>query len=121
VITHHCGAMVPYFAERIGSAYDFTEERLKEPVKQALRKTPLEYYRMFYGDTALNGNRSALMCGHDFFGTEHILFGTDMPMDNELGARSVRETIESIEQMDIPESDKRKIFEFNCRRLLKIE
>jgi predicted TIM-barrel fold metal-dependent hydrolase len=120
VITHHCGAMVPYFAERISSAYDFTEERLKEPVKQALRKAPIEYYRMFYADTALNGNRSALMCGHDFFGTEHILFGTDMPMDSELGARSVRQTIESIERMDIPDSDKKKIFEDNCKRLLKI-
>ena len=120
VITHHCGAMVPYFAERIGSAYDFTEEILKEPVKQALRKAPLEYYRMFYGDTALNGNRSALMCGYDFFGTEHILFGTDMPMDSELGARSVRVTMESIERMDIPDSDKKQIFEYNCRRLLKI-
>lgn len=118
IITHHCGAMAPYFAERISCAYDLTEERLKEPVKQGLTKAPIEYYRMFYNDTAVSGSRSALMCAYDFFGPEHILFGTDMPFDNELGSRVVRQTIASIEQMDIPDSDKKKIFEDNTRKLL---
>ena len=96
MITHHCGAMVPYFAERISCAYDLTEERLNQPVKQKLTKAPIEYYRMFYNDTAVSGSKSALMCAYDFFGAEHILFGTDMPFDNELGSRLVRQTIESI-------------------------
>jgi predicted TIM-barrel fold metal-dependent hydrolase len=117
IITHHCGAMVPYFADRINCACDMAE-MLKEPVKQALNKPPLDYYRMFYNDTAVSGNRSALMCAYDFFGPEHILFGTDMPMDNEYGARLVRQTIEAIERMEIPDSDKQLIFEENARRLL---
>ena len=117
IITHHCGAMVPYFAERIDCACDMAE-MLKEPVKQALNKPPLDYYRMFYNDTAVSGSRSALMCAYDFFGPEHILFGTDMPMDNEHGARLVRQTIEAIERMDIPDGDKKLIFEENARRLL---
>lgn len=117
IITHHCGAMVPYFADRINSACDMAE-MLKEPVKQALNKPPLDYYRMFYNDTAVGGSRSALMCAYDFFGPEHILFGTDMPMDNEYGARLVRQTIEAIERMDIPDGDKQLIFEENARRLL---
>jgi predicted TIM-barrel fold metal-dependent hydrolase len=118
IITHHCGAMVPYFAERISCSYDFTEERLKEPVKQNLTKAPVEYYRMFYNDTAVSGSRSALMCAYDFFGPDHILFGTDMPFDNELGSRLVRQTIESVERMDVPDSVKRKLFEENARKLL---
>jgi predicted TIM-barrel fold metal-dependent hydrolase len=93
-------------------------EMLKEPVKQALNKPPLDYYRMFYNDTAVSGSRSALTCAYDFFGPEHILFGTDMPMDNEYGARLVRQTIEAIERMDIPDEDKQLIFEENARRLL---
>lgn len=117
-ITHHCGAMVPYFAERIRCSYDLTEDRLKEPVKQGLTKPPIEYYRMFYNDTAVSGSRSALMCACDFFGPEHILFGTDMPFDNELGSRLVRQTIESIEQMNVPDSIKKKIFEDNAKKLL---
>jgi predicted TIM-barrel fold metal-dependent hydrolase len=118
IITHHCGAMVPYFAERISCAYDITEERLKEPVKQKLKKAPIEYYRMFYNDTAVSGSKSALMCAYDFFGPDHILFGTDMPFDNELGSRLVRQTIGSIEQMDLADSVKKKIFEDNARQLL---
>jgi predicted TIM-barrel fold metal-dependent hydrolase len=117
IITHHCGAMVPYFAERIDSACDMAET-MKEPVKQALARPPLDYYRMFYNDTAVSGSRSALMCAYDFFGPEHILFGTDMPMDSEYGARLVRRTIEAIEGMDIPDRDKQLIFEENARRLL---
>ena len=120
MITHHCGAMVPYFAQRISCAYDLTEKRLKEPVKQGLTKVPIEYYRKFYNDTAVSGNRSALMCAYDFFGPEHILFGTDMPFDDELGSRLVRQTIESIEQMDVPNSVKKKIFEDNAREHLRL-
>jgi predicted TIM-barrel fold metal-dependent hydrolase len=118
IVTHHCGAMVPFFAERISCAYDITEERLKEPVKQVLTKAPIDYYRMFYNDTAVSGSRSALMCAYDFFGPDHILFGTDMPFDNELGSRLVRQTIESVEKMDVPASIKKKIFEDNARNLL---
>ena len=47
-----------------------------------------------------------------------MLFGTDMPMDNEYGARLVRQTIEAVEGMDVPDHDKRLIFEGNARRLL---
>ena len=119
IITHHCGAMVPYFAERIDCACDMAE-MLKEPVKQTLTKPPLDYYRMFYNDTAVSGSRSALMCAYDFFGPEHILFGTDMPMDREYGARLVGKTIEAIEQMSVSDRDKRLIFEDNARRLLSL-
>jgi uncharacterized protein len=117
IITHHCGAMVPYFSERIDSACDMAE-MLKEPIKQALSGPPLGYYRMFYTDTAVSGSRPALMCGYGFFGVEHILFGTDMPMDNEYGERLVRRTIDAIERMDVPDGHKRLIFGGNARRIL---
>jgi hypothetical protein len=36
---------------------------------------------MFYADTALDGNSNySLECGLAFFGEDHILFGTDMPL-----------------------------------------
>ena len=120
IITHHCGAMVPYFEQRIKCAYDLTEMRLNEPIKQGLTKAPVEYYRMFYNDTAVSGSKSALMCAYDFFGPNHILFGTDMPFDNEFGFRLVRQTIESIEEMDVASSVKKKIFEGNAKDLLRL-
>lgn len=121
ILTHHCGGMVPYFADRIRSGYDLIERvRLPGGPKQGLTKTPIDYYRMFYNDTAIAGGKQALMCAHEFFGPDHILFGTDMPMDSQLGFRLVRDIIEAIEQMEIPEEDKKKIFEGNAKQLLRL-
>lgn len=60
------------------------------------------------------------MCGYDFFGAGHLLFGTDMPYDSQIGYRYVRETIRSIEEMDIPEFEKKKIFEDNARKIIRL-
>jgi predicted TIM-barrel fold metal-dependent hydrolase len=75
---------------------------------------------MFYGDTAVNGTIPALMCAHQFFGAGHLLFGTDMPHDAEMGDLSIRQTIDSVEQMAISDQEKKMIFEDNARKLLKL-
>jgi predicted TIM-barrel fold metal-dependent hydrolase len=49
-----------------------------------------------------------------------MLFATDMPYDNELGERFTRQTIEAVEKMDVPESEKKKIFEDNVIDLLRL-
>ena len=61
------------------------------------------------------------MCGYAFFGADHLLFGTDMPYDMQNGHLSVKETIESIERMEIPDCDKKKIFEDNARKLFRLD
>ncbi|MFC1824153.1 amidohydrolase family protein, partial [Thermodesulfobacteriota bacterium] len=101
IITHHCGGMIPYFAERISLSYSFKGElsldRLKE--KGIISKSPLEYLKMFYGDTALHGSTAALTCGHAFFGTDRMLFATDMPFDPEMGSMSARRTIRAVDEI----------------------
>ena len=119
-ITHHCGGMVPYFEQRIIGHYDVMEMQRGDNCKQKLTKAPIEYFKMFYNDTAVYGSTPALMCGYAFFGIDKLLFGTDMPYDSQLGDRYTRQTIDSIEQMDIPDSEKKKIFEDNARRLLRL-
>lgn len=96
-ITHHCGGMVPYNRLRVRQ---FTG---------SLKK--------FYTDTAINDVTSALMCGFDFYGADHIVFGTDMPWYNE---DAVGNTIRAIEVMSISAEDKQKIFEGNARRLMRL-
>jgi len=120
IITHHCGAMIPYFSERLVIGQDYAEENLKARWKEGLKRPPIEYFRMFYADTALNGSTAALTCGYSFFGAEHILFGTDFPYDNENGARFTREVIKSIESLDIPPEQKDMIFQGNAKRLLRL-
>ncbi len=121
-IAHHCGAMVPYFEQRIAAFYNYREMRGEGRFNynQGLTKSVLEYFKMFYADTALNGSTPGLMCGYAFFGAEHILFGTDMPYDSQNGHLIVKETINSIERMDIPDFEMRKIFEGNARKLLRL-
>jgi predicted TIM-barrel fold metal-dependent hydrolase len=120
IVTHHAGGMVPFFAKRIQLSHDFNRMRMGYTYPNPLTKAPIDYYRMFYCDTAIQGNAPALMCAHSFFGGDHMLFGTDMPYDNQLGERATRETIEAIEEMDISASDRKKIFEDNARDLLRL-
>ena len=120
-VTHHCGGMVPYFEERIKQFYDVGEMRRGEKYVQGLRKAPIDYYKMFYNDTAIYGNTPALMCAHAFFGADHLLFGVDMPLgDTELGNRNYRQTINAIEEMDIPEEDRKKIYEETAKKLYRL-
>lgn len=87
---------------------------------QGFKKHPIKYFRMFYYDTALKRNTSALMNSYDFFGEDHLLFGTDYPFDIQNGAISLRKTIKAIEGIKIPESSKKKIYEDNARILLHL-
>jgi len=118
-ITHHCGGMLPFFEQRLDGLY---AKRIKLTGQgYGLTKAPTEYCKMFYADTALYGGISALVCGYAFFGADNLLFGTDMPLgDSEGGTKNTKLTIDSIEQMNISDSDKKKIFEDNARRLLRL-
>ena len=124
IITHHLGAMIPYFEARIGPGLDAlgsrTPDHEKHLYEHHLKRRPLDYFRMFYGDTALVQGPAQLECGTAFFGIDHVLFGTDMPFDHEGGYFNVRESIKSIDGMSIAPSDRIKIYETNAQRLLKL-
>jgi predicted TIM-barrel fold metal-dependent hydrolase len=118
-ITHHCGGMIPFFAQRIRKFYFTVEMRLKS-WDTVLTRHPLDYFRMFYYDTAVSGHAPALMCGYAFCGASHMLFGTDAPYDHQFGELNTREAIESVDEMDIPFSEKKMIFADNVRELLRL-
>jgi aminocarboxymuconate-semialdehyde decarboxylase len=108
--------MVPYFEERIKNFFDVGEMRRGEIPR--LRNAPIDYFKMFYNDTALYGNAPALMCAHAFFGADHLLFGADMPLgDMEFGNRNYRQTINAIEAMNISDEDRKKIYEDTAKKL----
>ena len=125
IITHHMGGMVPFYAGKIELGFDqiFHGKTGDNPVarKAGLKKKPLEYYKMIYADTALNGSAPATRCGHEFFGTGHCLFATDAPFDAEQGRMLIRETIRAVNDLEIPFPEKQKIFSGNARSLLKLQ
>ncbi len=120
IIIHHCGAMVPYFSERITNHYHQSEMRNKTRFTEGLRERPIDYFRRFYTDTAIIGNPSALECAYAFYGPDKLLFGTDTPFDAQLGDYGTRRTIEAVDAMDIPAEDRKKIYEDNARKLLRL-
>jgi predicted TIM-barrel fold metal-dependent hydrolase len=119
IIIHHCGALVPFFSQRISEAYNASGTI--HGMEGRMRRPPIEYFKKFYTDTALSGSASGLMCGHSFFGADHLLFGTDMPYDSEFGDRTIRQTIQSVEQMTISDSEKKMIFGDNAKKVLGLE
>jgi predicted TIM-barrel fold metal-dependent hydrolase len=125
IITHHLGGMIPYFEGRVGPGWDQLGARTSDEdytlLLKKLKKRPLDYFRLFYGDTALFGAREATMLGLKFFGAERVLFGSDMPFDPEKGSAYIRWTIEIIDRLEISPSERQAIYEGNARRLLKLK
>jgi predicted TIM-barrel fold metal-dependent hydrolase len=109
VIAHHGAGMVPHFSARLGMGPGYRQ------VKDTLPRPPLEYFRMFFADTALFGASHAVRCVLGFFGPSHVLFGTDTPLGP---ANSIEVTIEDIEAagLDLAQGD--DVFYGNARRLL---
>jgi predicted TIM-barrel fold metal-dependent hydrolase len=124
IITHHMGGMIPYFAGRVGPGWDQLGARTSDEdltlVLKKLKKRPLDYFKMFYADTALFGTKPATECGLEFFGADHTLFASDSPFDPEKGSAYIRWTIDIIDSLDITPAERQMIYEGNARRLLKL-
>ncbi|MCX7173864.1 MAG: amidohydrolase family protein [Proteobacteria bacterium] len=125
IITHHMGAMIPYSAGRVGPGWDQLGTRTSDEdytlLLKKLKKRPLDYFKMFYADTALFGAAKATELGLDFFGVDNVLFASDAPFDPEKGAAFTRWTIEIIDALDITPAQRHAIYEGNARRLLKLK
>lgn len=123
LIVHHGGAMIPHFCGRLGATLEYLasigfDSELQEAVERLPR--PLDdYFRMFYADTVLFGAGHAVACVVEYFGVDHVLFGTDMPFDPEQGPGFIRDTIDNVEQLRLNPAAVEKIYEGNVRRLLE--
>jgi aminocarboxymuconate-semialdehyde decarboxylase len=121
IIAHHLGGVIPYLEGRIAHSFDQlgsrTTEEDYESLLKSLKKRPYDYFKDFYGDTAVEGARAATVCGISFFGADHTLFASDCPFDKEKGPGYIRSTKEAIEAVGLSDSDKEKIYHKNAERL----
>lgn len=111
VIAHHGGGMVPHFSARLGMGPGYRQ------VKDILPRPPLDYFHRFYGDTALFGAPHAVRCVLDFFGPEHVLFGTDTPLGPP---HAIEATISDLEAAGLAERDLVAVYAGNAQRLLGV-
>ncbi|MAG95466.1 MAG: amidohydrolase family protein [Alphaproteobacteria bacterium] len=124
IITHHMGGMVPFFEGRVGPGWDQLGSRTSDEdygaLLEKLERRPLDYFRLFYADTALFGSTAGTLCGLAFFGVDNVVFASDAPFDPEQGPMYIRQTIDVIERLEISPTERRQIFQGNAERLMKL-
>lgn len=121
-VTHHLGGMIPYYAKRIEGMNEEVARYRKlgisgqSPVQ--LTGNIADHFRRFYNDTMVNGSVPAMECGLDFFGAEHLMYGTDFPMGPNDGEDWPVEVLETLRKLDITEDDRQLILGGNLLRLI---
>jgi aminocarboxymuconate-semialdehyde decarboxylase len=111
ILAHHGGGMIPHFSARLAMGPGVRQTR------DSLDAPPLEYFRSFYADTALFGAEHAVRCVLDFFGPDHVLFGTDMPLGPP---NAVEATIANLESLGLAETELAAVYSGNALRLLNL-
>lgn len=121
VVTHHLGGIIPYVAGRVGHGWDQLGKRTSDQdyfaLLKSLKKRPVDYFKMFYADTAEFGALAPTRWGLDFFGVDHVLFASDCPYEPEPGTY-VRETFGVMRQLGLSQADLAKIHHGNATRLM---
>jgi aminocarboxymuconate-semialdehyde decarboxylase len=123
IVTHHLGGLIPYLAGRVGHGWDQLGRRTSDEdyfaLLRSMNKRPIDYFHLFYGDTAMFGNLPGTRCGLDFFGVDRVLFATDTPFEPEPGVY-IRETIQVMKDLELDHRDLAKICYENAIRLLHL-
>jgi aminocarboxymuconate-semialdehyde decarboxylase len=99
-IIGHLGGAIPYLMERLDSGYrDFAECKAK------IDQPPSTYLKKLYYDTVTFSSFNLRMV-RDLVGVDHMVMGSDYP--HLLG--SIERSVSSIQDLAIPEYEKKRIF-----------
>ncbi len=123
-LVHHLGAMIPFFDERLDTAWATLGSRTSgedySGILKMLGKPLMDCFRDFYADTALCGGRIGTVCGLEFYGAGHVLFASDAPFGAEGGASYIRGTMKVLASLDISTADQEKLCYRNAQALFKL-
>lgn len=111
ILTHHGGGLVPHMRGRLRE-WPWSKEA--SAVRERLTKHPVEYLKQFYGDTAMMGASHALRCTIEFFGIDHVLFGSDFGFGNDY----LGKTIIDITELQLDRDSLHMLYEGNAQRVL---
>jgi len=119
IITHHLGGMIPYYDGRVGPGLEVLGARTADEdysqVLPALKRPHLDYFHLFYADTALFGAAGGLRCGLDFFGLDKVVFATDAPLG------PIAKTVAALDTLGLDAPSRKRIMHDNAARLLRLD
>ncbi len=118
IITHHLGGMIPYFDKRIeeGMAVLGTRTQTEDysGILPSLKRPLIDYFHMFYADTALFGASRGLACGLEFFGAGNVVFATDAPF------APVASTRDGVAHLNLEKTQLEAIHHRNAEKLINM-
>ena len=125
IITHHMGAMAPFFEGRVGPGWDQLGTRTSDEdytqLLRSLKKRPLDYFKMFYGDTALFGSLRRHGVRPQFLRRGPHPVRVRRAVRSRKGPMYIRETIAIVDRLPVSEEERERIYWKNAVKLLKLE
>ena len=112
------GGVLSFFSQRATNIYTGRTEEIRQ--RYGLTENPLDYFRRFYVDTADHPS-STLRCALDFFGADHLVFGTNYPYGPDEGRRFVRNSVEAVRGLGLSEDQTQRILGRTAAELLGID
>ncbi|MBM3246621.1 MAG: amidohydrolase [Candidatus Omnitrophica bacterium] len=112
LIFANLGGAIPFLQQRFDATYQML--RGMNFVKD-LGKNPTEYLKNIYVDTGGDKVKNNLVLALDFFGPQHILWGSDWPAKPDVAG-----SLQVVKDLDISASDKADILGGNLERLLAL-
>ncbi len=135
IICHHKGAITALFQNRLTYGYlidqanqaasdgDLAAKALiMGSMPPATLQPYVEQFKNFYVDTAFSGNESfeteILQIAYEFFGADHVLFGTDAPLSPNSGRDGTLNARYSVEDLRVPNKAIENIFSNNILSII---
>ena len=118
IVTHHHGAMIPVFSQRMDYSLEFFEQKGRQPKQETLSRPLTEHLKKFYCDTATHCYENlVIQQAVNFFGADRVLFGTDAPMDVASGELFIDNAQKSLQDSHLSVEIKQQIAHENVLRL----
>jgi predicted TIM-barrel fold metal-dependent hydrolase len=111
VVFAHFAGVLPFLADRFDLTYSMLRSR--EMVKD-LGSAPSEILKNIFVDVSGVKSTALLTMALDFFGSEHILWGSDFPAQ-----RNPAESLEALETLDLDSEKKENIMGKNLINLMR--
>ncbi len=120
IIIHHRGGLIPFFQNRMQGSWDFYDEiGVPTGIPATISKPYIEHFTKFYVDTVCSGPETELVkVAYDFFGPDHILFGTDAPLSLNNGKDATLNARYSVEKLQVTNKDLQNVFANNILKII---